>query len=655
MGSLKGTSTIGEVAVAAGVSRATVSRVMNGRTTVAPEIVARVHAAVDQLRYRPNNVARSLSLGRTNTVALVVPDLGNPMFQQLLRGAMAAGVESGYRVLVAETAENAVDEAEVALEARLRCDALILASPRMPEAELTALLPKVTPLVVVNRPVAGVPTLAVDFAHGITAIVDHLVDQGHRDLTYVAGPPGARSNEIRAQALADAVRRHPFLRVRTVAAGSTIEDGHRVGDEVLASRATGVLAFNDLVAFGLLARLNETGVAVPGDISVTGFDGIELARYATPSLTTASISQVDLGRRAWEILAEVIEREGQNAATEPELIRPELTLRASSGPVPPARRLGVPSSDTVGSARTRVADGVRARWRTDAGGALLEGLDLPLARYSGGTAMPQVHSPRPYLHPVRSLSGRALTEVSPVDHRNHYGVSFAVADVDGTSYWGGRTFLPGQGPTLLGNHGRQVSTGIDIDASGARLRESLTWADQHDRQQLVEERELTGVILAEAEAWALGWHSRLTASTGATISSPALKGRPGAGYGGVFWRLVSADSTEVLAADAVAGPLAHGSHSPWVAFGGRYGREWTSVVLVQDTAAEPLPWFVRVADYVGAGPSLAWDAPCVIDAGESLDTGLVALVVDRRLTAEDASDLACLALARVATARREAT
>jgi LacI family transcriptional regulator len=625
---------------------------MNGNTAVDPELSARVRAAADRLQYRPSNIARGLSLGRTNTVALVVPDLGNPMFQQLLRGVMVAGVESGYRVLVAETAENADEEAVVALEARLRCDALILASPRMHDAELAMLLPRVRPLVVVDRAVAGVPTLAVDFAHGIAALVDYLVAQGHRDLTYVAGPLGAASNRVRVLALADAVRRHPFLRVRTVAAGPTIEDGYRVGDEVLASGATGVLAFNDLVAFGLLARLAETGVAVPGDISVTGFDGIELARYATPSLTTASVSQVDLGRRAWEKLAEAIERE--NAVPEPELIRPELTVRSSSGPVPPARRLGVPSSDIVGAARTRVADGVRARWRTSAGGAVLEGFDLPLARYSGGTDMPQVHSPRPYLHPVHSLSGRAVTDVSPPGHRNHYGVSFAVADVDGTSYWGGRTFLPGQGPTLLGNHGRQVRTRIDIDESGARLRESLTWVDQRDRRLLVEERELTGVIIAEMEAWALGWHSRLTAPTGVTISSPAFRGRPGAGYGGVFWRLVSADSTEVLAADAVSGLDAHGSHSPWVAFGGRYGREWTSVVLVQDTAAPPLPWFVRAAEYVGAGPSLAWDAPCVIDAGESLDIGLVALVVDRRLTVEDAADFADLALARVATARREA-
>ncbi|HEX6358103.1 DUF6807 family protein [Actinophytocola sp.] len=646
--SLKGGSTIEEVAAAAGVSRATVSRVMNGRTSVAPEIAARVHAAADRLQYRPSNIARSLSLGRTNTVALVVPDLGNPMFQQVLRGAMAAAAESGYRVLVAETAESVTEEAETALEARLRCDALILASPRMPEEELAALLLRAAPLLVLNRPVTGAPTLAVDYAHGMAAIVDHLVDLGHRDLAYLAGPSTAASNQARLRGLDEAMRRHPFLRVRTIPAGTTIEEGYRVADEVLESRATGALAFNDLVAFGLLARLNETGVAVPGDISVTGFDGIELSRYATPSLTTGSVSQVALGRRAWERL--VMAMEGADEGAEPEMIQPELVVRASSGPVPPARRLGAPSSGMAGSAQRGVAG--EARWRTDSVGAVLEHRDLPLARYADGTGMPQVHSPRPYLHPVHSLSGRAVTQVSPVDHRHHYGLSLTIADVDGTSYWGGRTFLPGQGPTLLRNHGRQISLGVDIDESGARLRQSITWADQHDRQQLLEQRELTGVIIPEAEAWALGWHSRLTAPAGATISSPALRGRPGAGYGGIFCRLVSADSTEVHTVDADTESGAHGSRSPWIAFGGRHGGEWTSVVLVQDSGTDPLPWFVRVADYVGACPALAWDTPCVIGAGADLDAGLVALVVDRRLSAQDAADLADLALARVATARR---
>lgn len=625
----RGARTIEEVAAAAGVSRATVSRVMNGKTSVAPELAARVQAVADQLRYRPSTIARSLSLGRTHSVALVVPDLSNPMFQQVLRGVMAAAAESGYRVLAAETGETVSEEVETALEARLRCDALVLASPRMSEAEVVSLVASAAPVVVLNRSVVGAPTLSVDYADGMAAIVDHLVGLGHRDLAYLAGPPAAASNQARLAGLEVTMRRHVFLRLRVIPAGTTIEDGYRVADEVLESKATGVLAFNDLVAFGLLARLNETGVAVPGDLSVTGLDGIELSRYATPSLTTAAVSHFALGRRAWERLVRVINSGGDGdhaeSGAEPEVVRPELVVRGSSGPVPPARRLGAPSSGASGAARRQIAGQVR--WRAEAGGVVLEQRSFPLTRYWNGAGMPQVHSPRPYLHPVHSLAGRAVTAISPVNHRHHYGLSCAVPDVDGTSHWGGRTFLAGQGPTLLRNHGRQISTRIEVDEGGGCLRESLTWVDQHDRQQLLERRELTGVIVPEMEAWALGWHSRLTAPAGATISSPALRGRPGAGYGGIFCRLVSADSTEVLTADADSESGAHGSRSSWLAFGGRYGDEWTSVVLVQDHRAEFRPWFLRVADYVGAGPALAWDVPCVIGSEEDLDLDLVVLVV----------------------------
>src|SRR5659263_165462 len=154
----KGRVTIGEVATAAGVSRATVSRVMNGRLTVAPNMAKRVRAAAEELRYRPSSVARSLSLGRTNSVAFVVPDLSNPMFQQILRGTMAAAAPHGYRMLVAESAENPEAEMEIALEARLRCDALVLVSPRMAEDALHDLLPQVRPAVLVNRSVPGCST-----------------------------------------------------------------------------------------------------------------------------------------------------------------------------------------------------------------------------------------------------------------------------------------------------------------------------------------------------------------------------------------------------------------------------------------------------------------------------------------------------------------
>jgi LacI family transcriptional regulator len=650
----KSGATIAQVAAAAGVSRATVSRVMNGQATVAADLAERVRAAAAELQYHPSSTARGLSLGRTNTVALVVPDLGNPMFQQILRGAVAAAEPFGFRFLVAETAEHADDEAEIALEARLRCDALILAAPRSPEAVLRELLPQVEPVVLINRDVAGldVPTVRVDYGAGVHSVVDHLVALGHRELAYAAGPRASASNALRVRALEEARERHSSLRVTTVACGSTVDDGYRVADEVLASGATGVVAFNDLVAFGLLARLNETGVDVPGDISIAGFDDIELAHYATPSLTTAAVPQAELGRRAWGLLHQLVATRG---ATTPStersfpsrnpLVMPGLVVRSSTGPVPPARRLPTPSSDRAGRART-AAPGGRATWATTSDGWTLTADDQPLARYANGESMPGVHSPRPHLHPLHSLSGVAMTQITPTDHRHHYGVSMAVADVNGTTYWGGRTFVRGQGPTLLSNHGRQHTVSAAVVDGGATLSSQVRWADEHGWDQLVEERRLTGLLLPEVEAWALGWSSRLNAdSSDVVIGSPATSGRPGAGYGGLFWRLPFADESLVLTADGDSETQAHGSRSPWIAIARRTGDAWTTLLLVQPGTVDP--WFVRVTDYVGAGPALAWDKPRRISAGTSLDVELVAAIADRRLDATDAADLADFAVARI--------
>jgi LacI family transcriptional regulator, galactose operon repressor len=277
------------------------------------------------------------------------------------------------------------------------------------------------------------------------------------------------------------------------------------------------------------------------------------------------------------------------------------------------------------------------RWKRTEDGAVLEGFGGPLAQYVKAPSMPRVHSPRPYLHPVRSLAGRALTQLSPSDHRHHYGVSLAVADVNGTTYWGGRTFVRDQGSTLLANHGRQVSTNLHVDETV--VGDTVTWLDHQDRPQLSERRELTAVHVPEAEGWALGWHSELTAPTGVTIASPATNGRPGAGYGGIFWRHPPAD---VLTPSGNTESAAHGATSPWIAL----TTSSTSLVLIQDTAP-PLPWFVRITDYTGAGPSLAWDAPRKLTPGCPLTTSLLALIVDRRLSAAEAADLAEFSSSRV--------
>ena len=654
--------TIGDVALAAGVSRATVSRVMNGRSTVAADIAERVREAAEHLSYRPSNAARNLALGRTRTVALVLPDVGNPVFQQILHGVMAAADEDGYRVLVADTAENQDQEAAIALEARLRCDALVLVSPRMPDADLAKLVSDVEPVVLLNRqapsrPLGGdgapgtvaAPSLLVDYEDAAMQVIDHLVGLGHHKLAYLAGPAPSASDAQRRIGIRRAQDRYPQLDVQEIPAGPDIAAGHAATGAVLAGRATAAVAFNDLVAFGLLAGLNEAGVAVPADISVAGFDDIDLARYATPALTTVAVPQAELGRHAWKELAAVMDDDAQPARSA--RFTTDLEVRASTGPAPVrpervhATDRAVPADgadrpEAAGSGPTTPREGAPAVrtvvWERETDAVVLRGPDgTPLARRENGERIPPVHAPRPFLHPVHTLGGTPLTDSGPVDHRHHYGVGMAVADVNGTSHWGGRTFIEHVGPTLLQNHGRQ--TARELRPEGSTLTEKLAWLDEHGGQQLTEDRTITASLLEDG--WALDWRSVLHADDGPLeIRSPATNGRPGAGYGGLFWRLPIADSTHVLSVGGEGETIAHGSSSPWIAYVQRHGERRTTLVLAQPGTVRP--WFVRSAEYPGACPALAWDAPLVVPAGGAVQVGLVAALFDAELGSAEAAAVA---------------
>jgi hypothetical protein len=251
-----------------------------------------------------------------------------------------------------------------------------------------------------------------------------------------------------------------------------------------------------------------------------------------------------------------------------------------------------------------------------------------VAEYSAGADLPARHSPRPYLHPVRSLAGIELTEVAPTDHPHHYGVSMAVADVDGTSHWGGRTFVADTGSTMLDNHGRQERRTVSADDD--RIEETLTWYDAAGDPQLTESRSIRARPVPGLTAWALTWTSVLTAPENADviIGSPATNGRAGAGYGGIFWRLPNRPGTEVLSVAGAGEELAHGSTSPWLALNQRDGDARVGLVLSQP-ADVARPWFVRATEYAGAGPMLAADSVLTIEAGTSITTSLVAVLLDR--------------------------
>jgi LacI family transcriptional regulator len=325
-----GRATIARVAAAAGVSRATVSRVMNGQRSVDPELASRVRTAAERLRYEPSAIAQSLARGRTGLVGIVVPDLANPMFQAILRGVSDEAGAADHRVLVADTHEDRDEEAILAREVRRRCDALVLCSPRMPDDELAELLPGLAPVVLANRRLDAttVPSVSIDHASGMRAIAHHLTSLGHRRVAYLMGPGTSWANRERLAALRWAAEeRFSLLEFE---AGAMFEDGFDNVDRAVAAGVTAIVGYNDLVAYGALARLYELGVGVPDTVSVTGFDDIPFARYATPPLTTVVIPKEDLGREAWYRLAAML------AGTEPPAdasFAPRLVVRASTGPV----------------------------------------------------------------------------------------------------------------------------------------------------------------------------------------------------------------------------------------------------------------------------------------------------------------------------------
>jgi LacI family transcriptional regulator len=291
-----------------------------------------VRAAAAELKYSASPLARSLVLGKTNTIAVVVPDLGNPTFHGVLRGLSRAAARDGYHVLIADSAESVTEERILAVETRRRCDGVVLCAPRMADADLEPLLQELKPVVLVNRNPGSVstPVIAADYRTALRELLDLLHGYGHRSLVYLAGAQQSVSNALRLAAIDDFLGDHPEVEIQVKPCGVSFSDGYQAAARVLASAATGVLAYNDLVAMGLMSALNERGVRVPGHISVVGFDDIPFARYLTPPLTTATVPVTELGEQAWHRMWDLLNGRAPGQAM---LFRPRIESRGSAGPV----------------------------------------------------------------------------------------------------------------------------------------------------------------------------------------------------------------------------------------------------------------------------------------------------------------------------------
>jgi DNA-binding LacI/PurR family transcriptional regulator len=354
--------TIKQVAEAAGVSRATVSRSFGAPHLLKPETVERVRAAADRLGYVPNHTARALSTGRAGNIALVVPDITNPFFSAVMRGAQRRARDEGYAIFVGDSDETPDLEDVLLSKLAAQVEGFILISPRLSQERIQHHAAR-RPLVLINSDAPSQWRLLVDSGPSYARAVEHLASQGHRSLAYVAGPGLSWSNGQRAQAVSEASRRLGLRLVEVPTCRPSFEAGQGCIARLLEGDVTAALAFDDAMAQGIMAGLGERGIMVPRDFSVVGCDGV-IATTTYPPLTSIDLHCVSAGERAAEMLMCILRR---SAPGEQRLVlASELIVRASTGPArSSAESPGRPAKlANAGAAGTQTGMGLATRSQT---------------------------------------------------------------------------------------------------------------------------------------------------------------------------------------------------------------------------------------------------------------------------------------------------
>jgi LacI family transcriptional regulator len=349
--------TLRDVAALAGVHPATASRALNPdtRAMTSADTADRVIRAAEQLRYRPNTVARSLRTARSSSIGVVVPDLTNPLFPPIVRGIEAALAPRGYALLIVNTDNNPAQEEQLVGSLRARSvDGLILATARLSHPLLETLAAGDLPVVLVNRRREGLPLPCVipDDAAGIGLAVAHLAQLGHRRIAHIAGPQDTSTGVARLRAFRAAVQEHELAQDKALISqcGSWSEaQGARALRELLDSGMSfsAVIAGNDMLALGCYDVLGERGIVCPDDLSVVGFNDMPFVDKLRPALTTVRIPHHELGAEAARLLLGQMKHFQRQ---EHSVLMPvELSVRQSTGP-PPAASPGPPPAGGPGLA-----------------------------------------------------------------------------------------------------------------------------------------------------------------------------------------------------------------------------------------------------------------------------------------------------------------
>ena len=337
-------ASIRDVARRAGVSIATVSRAVNRIPTVDPELVKRVRKAVDEVGYVPNTQARTLVSGRSRILGLIVSEITNPFFPELVQEFENLAVAQGYEVMIGSTNyEPALTESLIRRMLQRNVDGVAVMTFGIEEELVQKLVEREFPLVFVDAgpPLPNIRVLKVDYGEGIRQAVQHLAALGHRRIAFISGPLRLRSAVARRDAFLKSMAELGL----TVPAEHMVEGDHTMEGGMgamerltaLSDLPTAVQCSNDMTAIGVLRAAYMEGLRVPQDLSVIGLDDIDFAEFTLPPLTTIRLSRSDLAHAAFEALRQQAEEPGSPGMQREFLVSTSLVVRSSTAPPASAR------------------------------------------------------------------------------------------------------------------------------------------------------------------------------------------------------------------------------------------------------------------------------------------------------------------------------
>lgn len=288
-------ATIYDIAKLSGFNPSTVSRALTTPGRINAKTEAKIKAAAKELNYQVNPFARALPTGRTKMLALIIADITNPVFFNVVRGAEAAAAVEGYTLVIAESQESSTNEAQALQRILPTVDGVLLVTTRLRDEEIQE-INRQKPVVLINRKVPEVADVVPSNEKGIAEAVNHLADLGHKHIAFLSGPRASWMNTERWNLLMKNAVKAGMTIVEIGPNDPTLEAGRLAVDRIKAAGVTAVVTYNDVMGIGLLREAIAQGVKIPEDLSIIGFDNIFGSDFTSPPLTTVQMDLQQSGK-----------------------------------------------------------------------------------------------------------------------------------------------------------------------------------------------------------------------------------------------------------------------------------------------------------------------------------------------------------------------